>query len=51
MKHYAHLLEDCAGDSKKSFQVAKSVCKEHSHKLLLPYDSPQQMADDFQRKY
>ena len=45
--HYANLIQECAGDSRKLFQVVNSLCKERSENLLPPHANPQQLADDF----
>ena len=45
--HYANLIQECAGDSRKLFQIVNSLCKERSGNLLPPHANPQQLADDF----
>lgn len=45
--YYAGLILDCAGDSKKLFQVVNSLCKVKGSNLLPPYNSAPQLANDF----
>ncbi|KAK3755485.1 hypothetical protein QZH41_001053 [Actinostola sp. cb2023] len=46
-KHYAELIDQCAGDSKKLFQVVNSLCKERRENPLPSHEDPRQLADDF----
>ncbi len=41
------MIEHCAGDSKRLFQVVRSLCKERSDNLLPHSDHPRQLANEF----
>jgi exonuclease III len=45
--YYSDMIEHCAGDSKRLFQVVRSLCKERSDNLLPHSDHPRQLANEF----
>ena len=45
--YYSDLISDCAGNSKKLFQVVNSLCKERQENPLPPHHDSRKLADDF----
>ncbi len=43
--YYSDMIEDCAGDLERLFQVVKSLCKERSNNLLPHSNYPRQLAN------
>ena len=45
--YYCNLIDDCADDSKKLFQIVNSLCNVRSDNPLPPHTNPRQLANDF----
>ena len=46
-RYYSDLIEECGGDTRKLFQVVRSLSNKPEENQLPPHDDPCKLADDF----
>ena len=46
-RYYSDLIEECGGDTRKLFQVVRSLSNKPEENQLPPHDDPRKLADDF----
>ena len=46
-RYYSDLIEECGGDTRKLFQVVRSLSNKLEENQLPPHDDPCKLADDF----
>ena len=46
-RYYSDLIEECGGDTRKLFQLVRSLSNKPKENQLLPHDDPCKLADNF----
>ena len=47
VNYYSNLIDQCAGDSRKSFRVVNSLCREPLETALPEHTDPTKLANEF----